>query len=151
MQHSWRNKTHSEVITFIKLATVLERQADKLPLFMPVAWIGGARLSKTVASLIKLLLENGFCFFSNCVRKKIIQLNLLMKHNLMTGFVFSWRKFSFWWYFCSTAANKWLQFKFYFTFIYLPLSYRCYFVVVCSWGLSRYFTHTWKNIHQFCW
>ena len=31
---------------------------------------GGACLSETVASLIKLLLENGFRFFSNCVCKK---------------------------------------------------------------------------------
>ena len=35
-----------------------------------LAWIGGACLSETVGSLIKLL-QNGFCFFSNCVRKKL--------------------------------------------------------------------------------
>ena len=35
-----------------------------------LAWIGGACLFETVASVINLLLKNGFCFFSNCVRKK---------------------------------------------------------------------------------
>ena len=61
---------------------------DKLPLFMPgLVWIGGACLSETVASLIKLLLQNGFCFFSNCVRKKnctIESTNIEWKFNLST-------------------------------------------------------------------
>ena len=36
-----------------------------------LAWIGGACLSETVANLIKLLLQNWFCFFINCVFKKM--------------------------------------------------------------------------------
>ena len=64
---------------FIKLATLSERQAPPIHARprLGLAWIGGACLSETVASLIKLL-QNGFCFFSNCVHKKIVQLNLLI-------------------------------------------------------------------------
>ena len=47
-------------INFIKLATVLERQAPPIH----------SRPS-LVVSLIKLILKNGFCFLRNCVRKKM--------------------------------------------------------------------------------
>ena len=68
-----RNKPRSEVITLLNWS---QFRRDKLPLFMPGqdmnrgAWIGGACLSETVTSLIKLLLQPGFCFFSNWVRTK---------------------------------------------------------------------------------
>ena len=58
---------------FIKLATVSKRQAPpiharpRLDASLGLAWIGGACLSETVARLIKLLLQNEFCLFSNCV------------------------------------------------------------------------------------
>ena len=61
---------------FIKLAIVSERQAPPIharPRLMPglvLAWIGGACLSETIPGLIKLLLQNEFCFFGNSVRKK---------------------------------------------------------------------------------
>ena len=50
----WRDK-NPFLSSFIKLATVSERQVPPIGL----AWIGGACLSETVASLIKLL-KNGF-------------------------------------------------------------------------------------------
>ena len=92
----WRNKTHSEIITLLLNWGQLRR--DKLPLFMPgqdlasslwnwhgLAWIGVAYLSETVASpIVKLLFQNLFCFFSNCVGQEIVQLNLLFNPRKQT-------------------------------------------------------------------
>ena len=79
---------------FIKLATVSQRSSPyscqaKTEFNLGLAWIGGACLSETVASLIKLF-QNGFCFFSNCVRKIIVQLNL----QIMEKWKWNWKSSS---------------------------------------------------------
>ena len=67
--HKWRRDKNPFLSSFIKLATVSERQAPPIHArprllnlkisSLGLAWIGGACLSETVASLIKLL-KNGF-------------------------------------------------------------------------------------------
>ena len=63
LQSTVKKQTRTEV-NFIKLR---QFRRDKLP-SLGLAWIGELVSSETVASLIKLL-QNGFSFFSNCVRK----------------------------------------------------------------------------------
>ena len=70
---------------FIKLATVSKRQAPPIHARPRLTRIGEACLSETVASLIKLLLQIGFCFFSNCVFKKLYNWIYLIVCSIFTS------------------------------------------------------------------